>query len=145
MPDSWKIVLVKLIPKVASPMSFAQWRPIPLTCGMYKIFVKVIANRLQKVLTSFVVHPMQYGFIGKRDILHNIFKCGNGNGLCKGIQTTNCNMIQLDIVKAYDHVSWSCITQLTYHMGFGEQMSPITSPPSHHEQHKNPFFNYQKH
>ena len=25
-------------------------------------------------------------------------------------------------------------------MGFGEQMSPITSPPSHHEQHKNPFF-----
>ena len=71
MPNSWKIGLVKLIPKVASPMSFAQWRPILLMGGMYRIFAKVIANRLQKAL-SFVVHPMQYGFIEGRDILHNI-------------------------------------------------------------------------
>ena len=40
MPDSWKIGLVKLIPKVASPMSFAQWRPISLMGGMYKILPK---------------------------------------------------------------------------------------------------------
>ena len=71
MPDSWKVGLVKLIPKVASPISFAQWRPISLLIGMYKIFAKVIANKLQKVLLS-VVHLMQYGFIEGRDILHNI-------------------------------------------------------------------------
>ena len=71
MPDSWKIGLVKLIPKVASPMFFDQWRPISLMGGLYKIFAKVIANRLQKVL-SYVVHLMQYGFINERDILHNI-------------------------------------------------------------------------
>jgi hypothetical protein len=29
------------------------------------------ANRLQKVLPS-IIHPMQYGFIAGRDILHNI-------------------------------------------------------------------------
>ena len=34
-------------------------------------------------------------------------------------------MIQLDIEKAYDHVSWSFITQLLSHMGFGERMSCI--------------------
>ena len=71
MPNSWKIGLVKLIPKVASPMSFAQWRPILLMGGMYRIFAKVIANRLQKAL-SFVVHPMQYGIIEGRNIPHNI-------------------------------------------------------------------------
>ena len=71
MPDSRKLSLVKLIPKVASPMSFAQWRTISLMGGMYKIFAKVIANKLQKVLLS-VVHLMQYGFIEGRDILHNI-------------------------------------------------------------------------
>ena len=71
MCDSRKTGRVKLIPKVASPMSFAQWRLISLMGGLYKIFAKVIANRLQKVL-PFVVHPMQYGFITGRDILHNI-------------------------------------------------------------------------
>ena len=35
-------------------------------------------------------------------------------------------MIQLDIEKAYDHVSWSFITQLMSHMGFGERMSRIS-------------------
>ena len=40
MPNSWKVDLVKLIPKAASPISFAQWRPISLMGGMYKIFVK---------------------------------------------------------------------------------------------------------
>ena len=46
MPNSWKIGLIKLIPKVASPTSFGQWRPISLMGGLYKIFTKVIANRL---------------------------------------------------------------------------------------------------
>ena len=35
-------------------------------------------------------------------------------------------MIQLGIEKAYDHVSWSFITQLMSHMGFGERMSRIS-------------------
>ena len=35
-------------------------------------------------------------------------------------------MIQLDIEKAYNHVSWSFITQLMSHMGFGERMSRIS-------------------
>ena len=35
-------------------------------------------------------------------------------------------MIQLDIEKAYDHVSWFFITQLMSHMGFGEMMSRIS-------------------
>ena len=71
MPHSWKIGLIKLLPKVPSPSSFAQWRPISLMGGMYKIFAKVMANRLHKVLPS-IIHNSQYGFLAKRDILHNI-------------------------------------------------------------------------
>ena len=52
MPHSWKVGLIKLLPKVPSPSSFAQWRPISLMGGMYKIFAKVMANRLHKVLPS---------------------------------------------------------------------------------------------
>ena len=123
MPDSWKIGLVKLIPKVASPMSFAQWRPISLMGGLYKIFAKVIANRLQKVLSS-VVHPMQYGFIKGRDILHNILNVQMAVDYAKESKQ-QIVMIQLDIEKAYDHVNWSFINQLLSHMGFGERMSRV--------------------
>ena len=49
--------VVKLVPKVVSLMSFARWRPISLMNGLYKIFPKGTANRLQKVL-SYVAHPM---------------------------------------------------------------------------------------
>ena len=52
MPKAWKVGLIKLIPKVASPESFDQWRPISLMGGLYKIFTKVLANRLQKYLLN---------------------------------------------------------------------------------------------
>ena len=39
--------------------------------GMYKIFAKVMTNRLHKVLPS-IIHNARYGFLAKRDILHNI-------------------------------------------------------------------------
>ena len=44
---------------------------ISLMGGMYKIFAKVMANRLHKSLPS-IIHNSQYGFFAKRDILHNI-------------------------------------------------------------------------
>ena len=124
MPDSWKIGLIKLIPKVASPISFGQWRPISLMGGLYKIFTKVIANRLQKVLPS-IIHPMQYGFIAGRDILHNILNVQMAVDYAKESRQ-EIVMIQLDIEKAYDHVSWSFVAQLMSHMGFGTRMSRLT-------------------
>ena len=64
--------------------------------GMYKIFAKVIANRLQKVLSS-VVHPMQYGFIKGRDILHNILNVQMAVDYAKESRQQIVTMIQLDI------------------------------------------------
>jgi hypothetical protein len=124
MPDSWKIGLIKLIPKVASPTSFGQWRPISLMGGLYKIFTKLLANRLQKVLPS-IIHPMQYGFIAGRDILHNILNVQMAVDYAKDSKQ-EIVMIQLDIEKAYDHVSWSFLAQLMSEMGFGIRMARLT-------------------
>ena len=62
MSSSWIIGLIKLLPKLPSPTSFRQWKPISLMGGLYKVFRKVIAGRLQKVLPK-IVHKSQYGFI----------------------------------------------------------------------------------
>ena len=35
MPQAWKVGLIKLVPKVASPESFHQWRLISLMGGLY--------------------------------------------------------------------------------------------------------------
>ena len=40
MPPSWKIGFIKLLPKVSSPSSFAQWRPISLMGGNVQDFCK---------------------------------------------------------------------------------------------------------
>ena len=69
-----------------------------------------------------MVHPMQYGFIEGRDILHNILNVQMAADYAKESKQ-QIVMIQLDIEKAYDHASWSFITQLMSHMGIGERMS----------------------
>ena len=71
MPQAWNVGLIKSVPKVASPESFPQWRPISLMGGLYKIFTNVLANRLQKHLRKYIL-PAQYGFIAGRIILHNV-------------------------------------------------------------------------
>ena len=59
MPQAWKVGLIKLVPTVASPESFHQWKPISLMEGLYNIFTKVLTNRLQKYLPK-LIHPAQW-------------------------------------------------------------------------------------
>ena len=123
MPATWKIGLIKLLPKVPSPSSFSQWRPISLMGGIYKIFAKVIANRLQRYLPK-IVHKSQYGFIKGRDILHNILNVQLAMDYVKDSQQ-ELVMIQLDLEKAYDNVEWSFVVELMSTMGFGDRMSRL--------------------
>ena len=71
MPQAWKVGLIKLVPKVASPVSLHQWRPISLMGALYMIFTKVLTNRLQKYLPK-LIHPTQCAFIAGRNILHSV-------------------------------------------------------------------------
>ena len=123
MPSSWKIGLIRLLPKVPSPSSFAQWRPISLMSGIYKIFAKVIANRLQSILPT-IVHKAQYGFIKGRDILQNILNVQMAMDYVKESKQ-ELVMVQLDLEKAYDNVEWSFMVELMSKMGFGERISRL--------------------
>ena len=71
IPQAWKLSLMKLVLKVASPELFHQCRPISLIGGLYKLITEVLGNRLQTYFPKFI-HPAQYGFTACLNILHNV-------------------------------------------------------------------------
>ena len=62
---------ITLIPKVKNPKFISQYRPICLSNVLYKIFSKVLANRLKRILPQ-IVSKQQSAFMTDRLISDNI-------------------------------------------------------------------------
>lgn len=58
---------ITLIPKKDDPVKVSDYRSISLLNNSIKLITKLLANRLQKVLSS-LIHKNQYGFVKNRTI-----------------------------------------------------------------------------
>ena len=75
--------LLSLIDKPGKdPYILTSWRPLPLLNCDYKIFAKVIANRMQLVL-PYIIHEDQTGFLKGRNIADNLMSLQNVISHCK--------------------------------------------------------------
>ncbi|KAA3488056.1 reverse transcriptase [Gossypium australe] len=63
--------LIVLILKKGHPEDFSQFRPISLCSVLYKLVMKVIANRFKVVFPKFI-SPEQAGFIAGRNLSDNV-------------------------------------------------------------------------
>jgi len=98
------------------------WRPISLCNVLYKLISKVLANRLQGVLSK-CISDCQSAFVPGRSILDNamvaievLYSMRTNTRIDDGSVA-----LKLDISKAYDHIDWDYLKGVMSRMGFNSQ------------------------
>ena len=118
MPISCPRGVITLLPKKGDLLDISNWRPVSLLNTDYKIFAKILANRLKTVIDT-IVHPDQSYSVPGRDIHDNM------NLIKDALMYANsCNIplavLNLDQKKAFDNVDHQYLFKVLKTMGFGE-------------------------
>ena len=104
LPEQLNHTFITLIPKKKNPECASDFRPISLCNVLYKIFSKVLANRLKKILPK-IITEHQSAFTKSRLISDNILVAFESlYSMQKHKGKDNFMAIKLDMSKAYDRV-----------------------------------------
>jgi hypothetical protein len=107
---------IALLPKSEDRMRVQNYRPISLLNTLYKVIVKLYANKI-KPLLHFWILPSQTCFVPDRCILDNIFLAFEAIEWALE-NKQDISMFLLDFEKAYDRVSWTFLRRTLETMGF---------------------------
>lgn len=100
-------------------LKIPNWRPLTLLNADYKVFAKVLANRLQQVL-PYVIHHDQSGYMKGRSISNNLLDLLSIIEHCSE-RKLEALIISVDFKRAYDSVSWKSLEAILVAFGFGPQ------------------------
>ena len=99
--------IIMLLPKKTNDVQIQQYIPICLLNVSFKIFTKVVVNRLIQVADN-VIRPTQSAFMPGRHILEGVVVL---HKMLDELHRSKANrvILKLDFEKAYDNVRWSFI------------------------------------
>ena len=113
---------ITLIIKVKNPEYVTKFRPISMSNVLYRIFSKVLANRLKTIMPQ-LISEHQSAFMSDHLILDNILVAcetlHNMRNHNKG--KTGFMALKLDMSKAYDRVEWSFMEKVLVKIGFQDR------------------------
>ncbi len=105
MPTGTRTAVITTIPKHGKdPTQMSNYRPLSLLNNDYKIFAKILALRLGKVVPS-LVHFDQVGFVKGRHASSNMRRLFQVIHRATSLQHPAI-MLSLDAEKAFDRVEW---------------------------------------
>lgn len=104
---------ITFIPQVKNPEYVSQYRLISLSNVLYKLFSKVLANRLRKILPH-LISEHQSAFMMEHLISDNIMVAFETLHYIRNHSTGNIGYmaLELDISKTYDQVEWEYMETL---------------------------------
>jgi hypothetical protein len=116
LPSSFSSYFVALIPKINSPFSLGDFRPISLLGCLYKIIAKVLTARLARVM-DLLVEPTQSAFLKGRNLVDGVVVINEVIDLARR-NGQSCLILKVDFEKAYDSVEWSFLEYMLRRFGF---------------------------
>ena len=122
---SQKRGIITLLHKGKDRKELNNWRPITLLNTDYKIFSKVIASRLQHVISD-IISKSQKGFIKGRNINELIRYIDDSINLAKSSNTPGI-IASVDFSKAFDSVSKKAIINVLETFNFGPKFMKLVS------------------
>ena len=111
--------IITLIPKQKEVKKIQQYRPICMLNVSFKIFTKVMANRLTLVASK-LIRQSQSAFLPGRYILEGVVVLHETIHELQRKKQSGI-ILKIDFEKAYDKVNWSFLQQVLRMKGFSER------------------------
>lgn len=120
IPPSWSEAIITVIHKQGRNKELCgSYRPISMLNVDYKIYTKIIANRLAKI-TDDMIEEEQTGFIVGRQTHDNIRRAIHIVEQAHRTKTSTL-VVSIDAEAAYDRVSWRFLYAVLRRFGFNEE------------------------